>query len=171
MEKISFHSTKTYLHGRANICLPNTCFFHLPVNFLPSLWSHKFPPSSTLRMAYEPQLPDCFWISCLWGSHTYEICFYPVNVSCQFNYWTSQKTWKGRRENFSTLTNWQPARLFCLFVCLFLIDVYINVKREESNVSLTSHFWYQIRYGIVIDSLPIPSGNQKIKFHDYDEPK
>ena len=32
---------KIYLHGRANICLPNICSFHLPVSCFPPLWSPR----------------------------------------------------------------------------------------------------------------------------------
>lgn len=36
---------------------------------------------SELWMAYNTQLPGGLWHSCLWGSYTYEICFYPINLS------------------------------------------------------------------------------------------
>ena len=37
LPEITFYIWKTYLHGVANICLPNICFSHLPVNCLPPL--------------------------------------------------------------------------------------------------------------------------------------
>lgn len=58
------------LSARQGTLLPNLCSSHLPVNFLPPLWSPRpFPLLLSFGwMAYKPQVPGCLWVSYLCGA-------------------------------------------------------------------------------------------------------
>lgn len=67
---------KSPLQGLANICSPNICSSHLPVNGSPPFEALGPTPSLSstwpCRTALESQI--------LWGSHTFQISFSPVNL-------------------------------------------------------------------------------------------